>query len=90
MLRSRAEDVKQRYDYVTARAVGFADKIIPRCAPLVKKWGKLILYKLLSSEEEPILLELADGKGLELDTMHYYKLFEDDIQRVIYIFDKMK
>ncbi len=88
-LRSRVENMSQRFDYVTARAVWFADKIIPRCAPLVKKGGKLILYKILSSEEEPLLLDLAEWKKLFLEEMHYYKLFDDDIQRVIYIFEKI-
>jgi 16S rRNA G527 N7-methylase RsmG len=88
MIWSRVEDVKQRFDYVTARAVWYADKIIPRCSPLVKKWGKLILYKILSPEEEAILIDLAEWKKLYLETMHYYKLFPDDIQRVIYIFTK--
>jgi 16S rRNA G527 N7-methylase RsmG len=85
---SRVEEVKQRFDYVTARAVWYADKIIPRCAPLVKKGWTLILYKVLSPEEEPVLIDLAEGKKLYLETMHYYKLFEEDIQRVIYIFTK--
>lgn len=34
---TRAEEHKQTYDIVTARAVAYADKIIPRCLPLCKK-----------------------------------------------------
>jgi 16S rRNA G527 N7-methylase RsmG len=36
-LRTRAEDHKTTYDYVTARAVGYIDKLLPQIHHLVKK-----------------------------------------------------
>ena len=50
-LRTRAEDHKGEYDYVTARAVSYIDKLLPRVHHLVKKGGKLILYKQYTIEE---------------------------------------
>jgi 16S rRNA G527 N7-methylase RsmG len=38
MMRTRIEDTKnQTFDLVTARAVAYADKLLNRAAPLVKK-----------------------------------------------------
>lgn len=37
VVRTRAEDHKEEYDYVTARAVGYIDKLLPRVHHLVKK-----------------------------------------------------
>lgn len=36
-LRTRAEDHKEQYDYVTARAVGYIEKLLPQVHHLVKK-----------------------------------------------------
>jgi 16S rRNA (guanine527-N7)-methyltransferase len=36
-IRTRAENHKEQYDYVTARAVGYIDKLLPRVHHLVKK-----------------------------------------------------
>ncbi len=36
-IRTRIEDHHHQYDIVTARAVAYADKIIPRSLPLCKK-----------------------------------------------------
>lgn len=36
-IRTRAEDHKAEYDYVTARAVSYIDKLLPRVYHLVKK-----------------------------------------------------
>lgn len=34
---TRAEDHKEQYDYVTARAVGYIDKLLHRTFHLIKK-----------------------------------------------------
>ena len=55
---TRAEEHKVQYDIVTARAVAYADQIIPRCLPLCKKGGLICLYKELKPEErEEILIQ---------------------------------
>lgn len=88
MIRSRIEEVKDQFDYVTSRAVGYANKIIPRSIPLVRKWGYLILYKQLTPEEDKLIFSLAERYKLSLEHLHHYKLEDDEVQRVIYVFKK--
>lgn len=85
---SRAEDVTEKYDYVTSRAVWYADKLFPRSVPLLKKWGYLILYKQLTPEEDELIFALAEHHKLWFEKMHHYKLEGDDVQRVIYMFKR--
>ena len=85
---SRAEDVKEQFDYVTARAVGYADKLLPRVAPLVKSGGKLILYKQALSEEREVIFALEKRYNLWVVREHQYRLFEGDIERVLYVMEK--
>jgi len=87
-VQTRAEDHKEQYDYVTARAVGYIDKLFTRVHHLVKKWWLLILYKQYTPEESIDIKGLAPKHHFRLRKQHEYKLFEGDIQRVLYIFKK--
>ena len=44
--------------------------------------------KQLNHEEKNVLLRESKKKKLTLETEYHYKLFEDDIERVIYILKK--
>ena len=89
MMRTRIEDIKnQTFDLVTARGVAYADKLLNRAAPLVKKWWKIALMKQENDEEKKVLLNIAKKKNLVLEKEYKYKLFEWDIDRVIYILKK--
>ena len=89
MMRTRIEDIKnQTFDLVTARAVAYSDKLLNRATPLVKKWWRIALMKQVNDEEKKILLNVAQKKKLILETEHNYKLFEWDIDRVVYILRK--
>ena len=89
MMWTRIEDIKnQTFNLVTARAVAYADKILNRATPLVKKWGRIALMKQANAEEKKVLLDTAKKKKLALENEYHYKLFEDDIDRVIYILKK--
>jgi len=87
-LQTRAEDHKEHYDYVTARAVSYIDKLLPRVQHLVKKGGLLILYKQHSPEEAKDIKTLAPKYGFRIWKTHTYTLFEGDIPRIIYILKK--
>lgn len=50
--RARAEDVRETYDVVTARAVAPLDKLGRWCLPLVKKNGVLLALKGRTAQEE--------------------------------------
>lgn len=52
VLRSRAEDVTETYDIVTARAVAALEKLARWCMPLVKPGGYLLALKGRSAAEE--------------------------------------
>lgn len=89
MMRTRIEDIKnQTFDLVTARAVAYSDKLLNRATPLIKKWGRIALMKQVNDEEKNIMLDTAKKKNLTLETEHKYKLFDGDIDRVIYILRK--
>ena len=89
IMRTRIEDIKnQTFDLVTARAVAYSDKLLNRATPLIKKWGRIALMKQINDEEKNIMLDTAKKKNLTLETEHKYKLFDGDIDRVIYILRK--
>ncbi len=89
MMRTRIEDIKnQTFDLVTARAVAYSDKLLNRATPLVKKWGRIALMKQVNDEEKKVLLDTAKKKNLVLEKEYNYKLFDWDIERVIYILSK--
>lgn len=52
VLRARAEDVRETYDVVTARAVAALDKLGRWCLPLVVKGGVLLALKGRTAQEE--------------------------------------
>lgn len=87
-IRSRVEDHRQTYDIVTARAVAYADKIIPRCVPLCKKWWLICLYKEVKDEEREEIVKQCKNFSLSIEKEHRYRLFNGDIERVIYVLKK--
>lgn len=52
VVRSRAEEVKERYDAVTARAVARLAKLVRLTAPLLRPGGSLLALKGARAEEE--------------------------------------
>ena len=96
LIRTRAEEYKQtsewepiQYDYVTARAVGYIDKLLPRVHHLVKKGGRLILYKQYTQEEYQDIIYFGKKYRFVVQKKHKYSLFEWDIQRIIYVLKKI-
>ena len=86
MMRTRIEDIKnQTFDLVTARAVAYSDKLLSRATPLVKKWWRIALMKQVNDEERKVLLNEAKKRNLALEQEYNYKLFDWDIDRIIYI-----
>ncbi len=91
MVRTRAEDYKEKqFDILTARAVAYIDKLMKFTYHLVKPGGYFVLYKLNSPEEFKDLQKVAKKYKLKLVKIHKYKLFDDDIERVIYVLQKMR
>lgn len=86
---SRIEDFDEQFDYITARAVWYADKIIPRSYDLLKKWWCFVFYKQYDEEELKVLEKMCEKYKLKIVNTHRYSLFDWDIERVIYIIEKL-
>jgi len=86
---TRAEEYKEKqFDILTARAVAYIDKLLKFTKHLVKKWWYFVLYKLDSSEEYEDILKNCKKYNLKLIKKYPYKLFGEDISRMIYILQK--
>ena len=88
-VRSRIEDFTEQFDYITARAVWYVDKIIPRSYDLLKKWWYFIFYKQYDEEELNVLNDLCKEYKLKIANIHKYSLFDWDIERIIYVVEKL-
>lgn len=88
-VRSRIENFGEQFDYITARAVWYADKIIPRSYDLLKKWWYFIFYKQYDEDESKVLKDLCWKYMLKIANTHRYSLFNWDIDRIIYVIEKM-
>lgn len=84
----RIEELKGNFDYITARAVWYIDKIIPRSYSLLKKWWYFCLYKINSEQEYKDIEKVCSKYSLKITKEHRYKLQESDIERIIYIIRK--
>lgn len=82
---TRVEEHRQTYDLVTARAVAYADTIIPRCVPLCRSWWLICLYKEHKPAEHDEIITQCNKHNLIIEQAHEYRLFEGDIQRVLYV-----
>ena len=51
-INDRAENIQEKFDIVTVRAVGKLDKIAKYALPLLKKNGYFVAYKSKTAEEE--------------------------------------
>ena len=90
LLRKRAEECKDRqFDVITARAVAYVDKLLPWTKHLLKQGGCWILYKQVDEVERQDLIRLCGQLNLKLEKRHNYKLFEGDIDRVIYVIRRL-
>jgi len=89
LIRTRAEDCKSQFDYVLVRAVWYVDKIVNRTNHLLKPKAYMILYKKFDEEEKNSLIKICKQKNLIILKEHHYKLFDNDISRVIYIIQKI-
>jgi len=86
---TRAENYKDKqFDILTARAVAYIDKLLKFTYHLVKKGWYFVLYKLNSPEEYEDIVKNCKKYNLELVEKYPYKLFEWDIDRMIYVLKK--
>lgn len=90
VLWTRIEEYKwEKADIITARAVAYSDKLLKRSYSFLKNWGYFLFMKQKEDEERKLLLELCKKYHLSLEKEIEYSLFEEDIQRVIYVLRKI-
>lgn len=94
---SRAEEFgqnikyRERFDVVTARAVARLSVLAELCVPLAKQGGFFVALKAAAGAEE-----LKDAKkaletlGVLLKQEHNFLLPEENSERTLYVFDKVK
>ena len=87
--RKRIEEVKEKFDVITARAVAHVDKLIPRVHTLLKPASLLILYKEYKPDERNDMIKILTQYGLTLTNEHRYSLFFFFFSRVIYTIHKV-
>ncbi len=95
LLRWRAEQHTQTYDYCTVRAVAYIHTLFDRTYHLLKPGGFRVLYKLYTSEEERDIHIECKRRWLSVRNIHEYELQPWSVedapqahQRRIYILQK--
>lgn len=82
---------REKFDVVTARAVARLSVLAELCVPLVKVGGRFVAMKAASAQDE-----LKDAKkaltvlGVEKKEQFNFQLPEENSDRTIYIFSKIK
>lgn len=83
----RTENHKEKYDLLIWRWFSYIHNLLNLSWHLVKKWWYFGLFKMYSEQEENDIKNL-NKKNYSLVSINNYKLFDWDIQRVIYILKK--
>ena len=87
-VRWRVEEYQWSFDYVVSRATAYIDVLIWWTIHLLKKWWYYVFYKQYTEEEHEMLLKMLSQYKLELIQEHRYRLFDGDIERVLYVIEK--
>ncbi len=86
-----AYDMREKFDIVVARALAPLPTLLELASGFVRRGGSFIAYKGPKYQEE---LQISKNAMTELnfllDKIHHYKLPDDDIERVLLIFNKNK
>ncbi|OIP81202.1 16S rRNA (guanine(527)-N(7))-methyltransferase RsmG [Candidatus Peregrinibacteria bacterium CG22_combo_CG10-13_8_21_14_all_44_10] len=86
-----AHDIREKFDVVIARALAPLPTLLELASGFVRRGGLLIAYKGPNYQEEltsskHAMLEM----NLLLDKIHQYKLPDDEVRRVLMVFNKNK
>ncbi len=83
----RDQEFREKFDYVTARAVASMPVLLEYCLPLLKNKGQFIAMKGANADEEKFdtALKTLGGKLIKTDK---FILPETDMQRCIFVVEK--
>ena len=87
---ARLEKYREKYDYVTARAVARMNTLCEYCMPFVKVGGKFIAYKSGDKTEIDEAKNAYKVLGGKLTEVYEYELPEDYGARVLAVVEKTK
>lgn len=92
ILHERAENVKEKYDFITSRAVATLDKISTYALPLLKKDGYFIAYKSRKVDEEIKQAQSTIKRlgGEIVDIIKYQLPLEEIYERNLVIIKKVQ
>lgn len=82
---ARVEEHTQKYDIVTARAVAYADTLLPWVDCVLRSWWLAIFYKLFTTEEDEVL----EKYWRDIKIKHMYTLWSET-ERILYVIKKPK
>ena len=86
----RAENISEKYDVITARAVSSLDKVCEYALPLLKKSGYFVAYKSVKAEEEinKAASVLKKFKAKTVDIIEYQLPLTENYTRNLVIIKK--
>ncbi len=87
---ARKSELRERYDYVTARAVARMNTLSEYCLPFVKVGGKFIAYKSGDTTEIEEAKNAYKELGGRLSAVYPYSLPEGYGERVLAVVEKLK
>ena len=87
-VRWRVEEYQWSFDYVVSRATAYVDVLIWWTIHLLKPRWYYIFYKHYTEEEHTMLIKMIAKYKLELIQEHKYRLFDGDIERILYVIGK--
>lgn len=91
-IQDRAENLAKnsnfakQFDIIVSRATAYIDDILTWAKPFLKKWWKILLYKMPSDEEKKSRQKIMKKLNLQLEGEFEYFLWGKE--RVIYIFSE--
>jgi len=86
----RAENLQEKYDYITSRAVATLDKICGYALPLLKRDGYFIAYKSkkLNEEIEEAEVKIKKSGGEIVDIIEYRLPLDEIYERNLVVIKK--
>lgn len=83
---SRGEKITTQFDVITARAVAYADKLLPLILPKLLPTGTLFLYKMVSEEEDRLIRSYP---GITIADTYCYE-DHTGVKKIIYAVKRQK
>ena len=87
----RAENLNEKFDVVTARAVSSLDKVCEYALPLLKKGGYFVAYKSQKAQDEILAAKtiLGKHKAKVVDIIEYQLPLKENYTRNLVIIQKV-